>query len=86
MPIFETVLGGLTIRGSIVGTHHDLEEVFELHGRGATRVLRATRSLDQVNETVDEVLDGSAPAPRMVFELQPAHEEMAGDGRAAAHA
>ena len=25
----ETVLNGLTIVGSIVGTHHDLEEVFE---------------------------------------------------------
>ena len=38
-PIFETVLGGLTIRGSIVGTHRDLEETFELHRRGLTRVL-----------------------------------------------
>ena len=37
VPIFETVLGGLTVKGSIVGTHHDLEEVFELHRRGLTR-------------------------------------------------
>src|SRR6185312_12341025 len=28
LPIFETVLNGITIKGSIVGTHHDLEEVF----------------------------------------------------------
>ena len=41
VPIFETVLGGLTIRGSIVGTHRDLEETFELHRRGLTRVLRS---------------------------------------------
>ena len=40
VPIFDIVLGGLDIRGSIVGTHHDLEEVFELHRRGLTRVLR----------------------------------------------
>ena len=45
IPIFETVLGGLTIKGSIVGTHHDLEEVFELHRRGLTEVYRSeTRS------------------------------------------
>ncbi len=31
LPIFETVLNGITIKGSIVGTHHDLEEVFSLH-------------------------------------------------------
>ena len=41
LPIFETVLGGLTIKGSIVGTHHDLEEVFALHaGRAHARALR----------------------------------------------
>ena len=46
VPIFETVLGGLDIRGSIVGTHRDLEEVFELHRRGLTRVMRSERPLD----------------------------------------
>jgi propanol-preferring alcohol dehydrogenase len=34
VPIFETVLGGLSLQGSIVGTHHDVEEVFALHARG----------------------------------------------------
>lgn len=70
LPIFQTVLEGLTIRGSIVGTHHDLEEVFDLHRRGRTRVLRAECALDQVNQAFEQVLDGSAPAPRMVFRLQ----------------
>src|SRR5919197_5354965 len=70
VPVFETVLGGLTIHGSIVGTHRDLEEVFELHRRGLTRVLRTERPLDDVNESIEQVLDGSAPAPRMVFDLQ----------------
>ena len=42
LPIFETVLGGLTVRGSIVGTAHDLEEVFELHRRGLTTVFRSS--------------------------------------------
>lgn len=70
LPIFETVLGGLTVKGSIVGTHHDLEEVFDLHRRGLTRVLRHEVALDDVNDAIEAVLDGSAPAPRTVFRLQ----------------
>ena len=70
VPIFETVLGGLSIKGSIVGTHHDLEEVFDLHSRGFTRVLRAERPLEDVNDAIEQVLDGSSPAPRLVFDMQ----------------
>ncbi len=69
LPIFETVLGGLDIHGSIVGTRHDLEEVFELHRRGLTKLEYAERSLDEVNEAIEQVLDGSAPAPRLVFRM-----------------
>ena len=69
IPIFETVLGGLDVRGSIVGTRHDLEEVFELHRRGLTRLEYAERRLDDVNEAIEQVLDGSAPAPRLVFRM-----------------
>ena len=78
VPVFETVLNGLTIIGSIVGTHHDLEEVFELHRRGLTRVQRTQRALDDVNDAIEQVLDGSAPAPRMVFDMA-----RNGDGAAA---
>ena len=39
LPIFETVLGGITVVGSIVGTRTDLREVFELHQAGKTRVI-----------------------------------------------
>jgi propanol-preferring alcohol dehydrogenase len=86
LPIFETVLGGLDVCGSIVGTRHDLEEVFELHRRGLTHVEYAERSLDDVNTAIAEVLDGSAPAPRLVFRMQPV-APAAADGRAvAAHA
>ncbi len=69
IPIFETVLFGLTIKGSIVGTHHDLEEVFDLHRRGLTTVERSETTLDEVNEAIEQVLDGSAPAPRTVFRM-----------------
>ena len=40
IPIFETVLNGITIVGSIVGTRKDLDEVYELHARGRTHVIR----------------------------------------------
>ena len=69
VPIFETVLGGLTLRGSIVGTHHDLEEVFELHRLGLTEVEKSEVALDDVNEAIESVLDGSAPSPRLVFRI-----------------
>jgi alcohol dehydrogenase, propanol-preferring len=86
VPIFETVLQGLTIRGSIVGTHHDLEQVFELHRRGLTHVQRAECDLDDVNDAFEQVLDGTAPAPRMVFRLQPAGEQRAASAAKTVHA
>jgi propanol-preferring alcohol dehydrogenase len=67
LPIFETVLNGITIVGSIVGTRTDLREVFELHAAGKTRVIRETRPLDQVNEAIADVEAGRVAA-RIVFE------------------
>ena len=67
IPIFQTVLNGITIKGSIVGTHLDLEEVFRLHAEGRTRVLKETRKLEQVNESISEVLHESTATPRLVF-------------------
>jgi alcohol dehydrogenase, propanol-preferring len=84
VPIFETVLGGITMKGSIVGTHRDLEEVYELHRRGLTRVMRAECELDDVNEAIEQVLDGSAPSPRMVFRMQDVHAATPHDRHATA--
>jgi len=66
LPIFETVLNGITVVGSIVGTRVDLREVFELHAAGKTRVIRETRSFAEVNEAITEVEAGKVPA-RIVF-------------------
>ena len=81
VPIFETVLGGLDLRGSIVGTRCDLEEVFELHRRDLTQVEYAERRLDDVNRVIEQVLDGTAPAPRLVFRM-PSAGAAAIDGHA----
>jgi propanol-preferring alcohol dehydrogenase len=69
LPIFETVLNGITVLGSIVGTRADLAEVFRLHALGHTRVVRETRSLDEVNECFEEVEKGQVKA-RLVFDLR----------------
>jgi propanol-preferring alcohol dehydrogenase len=62
LPIFETVLNGITIVGSIVGTRLDLREVFELHAAGKTRVIYEERPLEQVNEAIEEVERGDVQA------------------------
>ena len=69
LPIFETVLNGNKIIGSIVGTRKDLAEVYQLHAQGRTRVIRETRSLDEVNECFEEVEKGTVKA-RIVFDLR----------------
>lgn len=66
LPIFDMVLNGTAVLGSIVGTRTDLAEVFELHRLGRTRVIYETRKLEQVNACFDQVLTGSVPA-RLVF-------------------
>ena len=67
IPIFETVLNGITIVGSIVGTRKDLREVFELHAAGKTRVIRETRPLADVNQAIADVESGRVAA-RIVLE------------------
>jgi propanol-preferring alcohol dehydrogenase len=69
LPIFQTVLNGITIVGSIVGTRRDLAEVFELHAAGRTRVVWEERKLEDVNEAFDDVLNGRVPA-RVVFRME----------------
>ena len=58
LPIFETVLNGITVAGSIVGTRVDLHEVFELHVAGKTKVITEVRPLDTVNESIADVEAG----------------------------
>ncbi|MGV9452500.1 zinc-dependent alcohol dehydrogenase [Streptomyces sp. NPDC003635] len=68
VPIFDTVLNGTSVIGSIVGTRQDLAEVFQLHAAGRTKVIRETRPLDCVNASIDDVVRGQVPA-RIVFDL-----------------
>jgi propanol-preferring alcohol dehydrogenase len=67
IPVFDTVLNGTSVIGSIVGTRADLASVFDLHAAGRTRVIYETRPLAGVNEAISEVLHGKAKA-RLVLE------------------
>lgn len=68
VPIFDLVLGGKSVIGSIVGTREDLREVFALHAAGRTRVISEVRRLDDVAASMEDVLAGQVSA-RIVFDL-----------------
>jgi propanol-preferring alcohol dehydrogenase len=68
VPIFDAVLGGKTVIGSIVGTRNDLADVFALHAAGRTEIVAVDRKLEDVNQAIDAVLSGQVPA-RVVFEF-----------------
>jgi propanol-preferring alcohol dehydrogenase len=62
LPIFQTVLKGISVIGSIVGTRADLAEVFRLHCAGRTKVLYEARTLDEINTSIEDVLASRVPA------------------------
>jgi propanol-preferring alcohol dehydrogenase len=61
IPVFDTVLNGTSVIGSIVGTRADLADVFALHEAGRTRVIYEARPLEWINTAIQDVLQGQAP-------------------------
>lgn len=57
-PIFDIVLKGLTIRGSIVGTRQDMAEAIDFYDRGLIHPNITTRSLEEINDVMDELKQG----------------------------
>ncbi len=57
-PIFDIVLKGLTIRGSIVGTRQDMVEALDFYARGLIHPKVSTRPLDDINDVLDELAAG----------------------------
>ena len=68
LPIFQTVLNGTKVVGSIVGTRIDLQEVFELHASGLTTVHHEKRKLEDVNDAIHQVEAAEIKA-RLVFDM-----------------
>ncbi len=58
LDIFTTVLFGLTVRGSIVGTRRDMAEAIDFFARGKVTPTYATRPLTDINDIFAEMIDG----------------------------
>lgn len=58
LPIFETVLNRLTVRGSIVGTRRDLDEAIAFAMEGKVRAHVRTAGLTEINEVFDRLHRG----------------------------
>ncbi|MCY1160177.1 MAG: adhP [Citricoccus sp.] len=66
-PIFDIVLKGLTIRGSIVGTRQDMVEALDFYARGLIHPTYTRRPLSEVNAVFDEMHHGKI-AGRVVID------------------
>ncbi len=56
--IFDTVLNGITIRGSIVGTRLDLQESLDMAAAGKVKATVAAEPLENINDILDRMRDG----------------------------
>ena len=56
--IFDLVLNGYTLRGSIVGTRRDLEEALAFAAQGKVKATIETLPLDSINDVFDRLKKG----------------------------
>jgi len=58
LPIFDTVLNRITVRGSIVGTRQDLQEAIDFAVQGKVKATVHTSCLEGINGVFDEMKAG----------------------------
>ena len=58
LPIFDMVLNGITVRGSIVGTRLDLQEALNFARDGLVRATVSTSPLEDINLVLDRMRKG----------------------------
>lgn len=58
IPIFDTVLNGVTVKGSIVGTRKDMQEALDFAARGKVKAIIETQPLDKINEIFERMEKG----------------------------
>ncbi|WP_134682594.1 alcohol dehydrogenase AdhP [Brevibacillus migulae] len=58
IPIFETVLNGVTVKGSIVGTRKDMQEALDFAAKGKVKAIIETQPLEKINEVFDRMQKG----------------------------
>ena len=59
LSIFDMVLEGITVRGSIVGTRLDLAESLDFASRGLVHAHTATARLEDINSVFDKMIAGN---------------------------
>lgn len=69
IPIFDTVLGGISIIGSIVGTRKDLQEALEFAAAGKVKTIIEVQPLEKINEVFDRMINGEING-RIVLSLE----------------
>ena len=69
LPIFDTVLNGITVRGSIVGTRLDLQEALDFAGLGKVKATVATEPLENINQIFARMHAGDIEG-RIVIDFQ----------------
>jgi propanol-preferring alcohol dehydrogenase len=68
LPVFETVLKRITVRGSIVGTRQDLEEALEFAGEGKVAAHFSWDKLYNINAIFERMEKGAIDG-RIVLDL-----------------
>jgi propanol-preferring alcohol dehydrogenase len=68
LPIFDVVLNGITVRGSIVGTRLDLKESLEFAGAGKVKATVAMEKLENINAVFARMHKGEIEG-RIVLDL-----------------
>jgi propanol-preferring alcohol dehydrogenase len=69
LPIFDTVLNGVTIRGSIVGTRLDLQEALDFAGDGKVKATISTDKLENINDIFSRMHKGDIQG-RVVIDFE----------------
>lgn len=67
--IFDTVLNGITVRGSIVGTRLDLQESLDFAAQGKVKATVTTDSLENINDVFARMHKGEIEG-RVVLDLE----------------
>ena len=68
LPIFETVVNGTTVRGSIVGTRKDMQEAIAFAEQGKVKATVHAGKLENINSILEEMRAGQIEG-RMVLEI-----------------
>ena len=69
LPIFDTGLNGITVRGSIVGTRNDLQEAIDFAADGqVTTHIESTEPLENINDIFSRMHDGAITG-RVVLDM-----------------